>query len=94
MGTATNLAVASAAASDAAIESRVVGVKPAQLRSPDAARYCGFSPGGFSNMRSRGEGPRSYKVNPDVMQSTVYYLVEDLDEWIASRTHKRAGGAA
>lgn len=59
-------------------------LKPVRLRNADAARYCGYAPKSFTNMRWRGEGPRFHRSGPS-QNAPVFYVVSDLDEWMAER---------
>ncbi|MDU5248074.1 MAG: helix-turn-helix domain-containing protein [Varibaculum cambriense] len=51
----------------------------AAMSCSDAARYLNLRPGTLANQRSRGVGPRYYKLG-----RRVVYRVADLDAWLAS----------
>ncbi len=52
---------------------------PRLLRVKDAAVYCGFAKSTLDKMRCKGDGPRFIRRG-----KAVYYLVADLDDWIAA----------
>lgn len=47
------------------------------LRTPEAARYCGFAPRSFENMRASGTGPRFHKKG-----RVIVYRLADLRAWL------------
>ena len=56
---------------------------PACLPSPAAAQYIGRKPKTLANWRAEGIGPRCFRSGGK--RSTVYYLVSDLDTWLAEQ---------
>ena len=52
---------------------------PRLLRTRQAARYCGFSKSTFEKWRCTGGGSRFIRRG-----SSIYYSIQDLDEWIAA----------
>lgn len=73
---------------DAPHEVTVTELKPARLCNAPAAEYLGTTPGALAIMRVRKRGPR-YHRDGSSQNSPVYYLVTDLDAWIADRVAQR-----
>ena len=59
-------------------------ITPARLRAADAAVYCGVTRHALANMRARGGGPR-YHRSGEASNSTVFYLISDLDAWVSEQ---------
>lgn len=66
----------------------VAALSPARLSSPQAALYLGQSPKTLTNWRYLGKGPRFHRSGEK--HSRVYYLVTDLNAWIAERAYPSA----
>ena len=64
-------------------------LKPARLRNDPAAAYVGMTPRALAALRYRGGGPR-YQRSGTAQNSLVYYLVADLDAWMAEKAEQSA----
>lgn len=62
-------------------------LKPARLRNSLAAAYAGMTPRALANLRVRGGGPRYHRAGA-AHNAAVYYLVSDLDDWIAEQASR------
>ncbi|MFV0435702.1 MAG: hypothetical protein ACK5LO_17255 [Leucobacter sp.] len=82
---------ATAATSDPAISPSVIppeALAPVCLPSPAAAQYIGRQAKTLANWRAEGIGPRCFRSGGK--RSTVYYLVSDLDAWVADQAERFA----
>lgn len=70
----------------------VTPLRPARLRSSAAARYCGYAPKTFANMRALGRGPRFQRSGPK--NGAVFYFVADLENWLSEQGLVGGGDAA
>ncbi len=52
-------------------------ITPRLLRTPEAARYCGFSKSTFEKLRCYGGGPDFIRRGKSVL-----YTIDDLDRWL------------
>lgn len=68
-------------------EVTVTELKPTRLRNAAAAEYLGMTPGALAIMRVRKRGPRYHRDGAS-QNSPVYYLLSDLDAWVAERARQ------
>ena len=82
------------AAAAAAISGKVIAVRPALMRDRDAAVYLGRSSSWIraaraTDTKAQREGRKPTGPKWITIGSSVFYRVQDLDEWIASNAVER-----